>query len=321
MEQNNIKPDVSVIMPVYNGALTLMEAVNSILKQTYVNFELIICNDGSTDETGCLLYEIKDPRVRIVHNSTNLGEGPAKDKAIELSRGIWIAFIDTDDVWSPERLEVMLRVANPSLDNIVFDDIWECHDTPSGIVPWHVLRGKYAFGGNGIDAVNVSIENFICEDRLLRSPLIPIKHIKNHNIRHSCLPFAADTEFFLRVLSHGLDLYYIPRAMYYYRITPGSMTGSTERSIMMREVLENSIKLFNHAPAIQAALRKKIAMVARDERYLPFIWALKQNEFIKALRLVCQSPWIVAEFFRRLGHSLAYQVHRIWHRGKTRGLR
>ncbi len=319
--QENIKPKVSIVMPVYNGARTLLEAIESILKQTYPDFELIICDDASTDETRYILDDIRDERILIIHNTVNLGEGPSRDRAIELARGIWIAFIDADDAWAPERLEVMLRVASPSLDNIVFDDIWECHDTASGMVPWHVLRSKSAFGGNGIDAVNVSIEDFICEDRLLRSPLIPTKLIKNHNIRHGCLPFAADTEFFLRVMSYGLDLHYISKAMYYYRITPGSMTGSTERSRMMKGVLENSINLFNHAPDVQAALRKKIAMVKREEKYLPFIWAVKKYEFVKALRLVCQSPWIIIEFFRRLGRSLPYQVHRVWHGGKSRGIR
>ncbi len=317
----NHSPGVSVIMPVYNGARTLMESVDSVLQQTYHDLELIICNDASTDETREILSNIIDERVRVIHNSHSLGEGPSRDRAIDLASGHWLAVIDADDVWSHERLELMLRVANPSLDNIVFDDIWECHDTPSGMVPWHTLRGKYAFGGNGIDIIKVPIADYVFGKRLLIKPILPVQYIKRYHIVHSSLPFAADTEFFLRVLSHGLDLYYIPKAMYYYRITPGSMTGSTERSGMMREVLENSINLFNNAPAVQAALRKKIAMVRRDERYLPFIWALKKNEFIKALRLVCQSPWIMAEFFRRLGHSLAYQVHRTWHGGRSRGFR
>jgi len=186
---------------------------------------------------------------------------------------------------------------------------------------WRVLRGKHAFGGDGIEAVKVPIDKFICSERLLIKPFMPLRHIKQYNVHHSRRRFSEDTEFFIMLLSHGLQLWYVPKPMYNYRITPGSMTGSPERSRLMREVLENAINHFEHTPNVQVALRKKIVMVTRDEKYLPFIWALKKNEFIKALRLVCQAPWIVAEFSCRLRHSLAYQAHRIWHGGKSRGIR
>jgi glycosyltransferase involved in cell wall biosynthesis len=316
----NHSPGVSVIMPVYNGARTLMESVDSVLQQTYHDLELIICDDASTDETGDILNKIRDDRVHVIYNLNNLGQGLSKDRAINLARSIWIAVIDADDTWMPNRLETFLNLADGNEDNIIFDDIMECHDTSSGMIPWRVIHGKYAFDGNGIEAAKVVIDKFLISERLLIKPLLPLSYIKQYNVHHSGRKFGEDAEFFIMLLSHGLQLLYIPKAMYYYRITPGSMTGSTERSGMMREVLENSINLFNHAPAVQAALRKKIVMVTRDERYLPVIWALKKNEFVKALRLVCQSPWIVAEFFRRLGHSLAYQVHRIWHGGRSRGL-
>ena len=318
--KSNNKVNVSVVMPIYNGARTLMEAVNSVLTQTYQNFELIICNDASTDETGHILNNIADERIRVINNPYNLGEGPARDQAISLAQGEWLAVIDSDDAWAPQRLKVMLRETAISNNKIIFDDIYECHDTPSGMIPWRVLRGKHAFGCNGKNSLDLKVETLVCSERLLIKPLLPLRYVKQYKIHHSC-QYGADIDFFLHLLSHGLRLTYIPDAMYYYRITPGSMTSSTGRYISMRETLEKAINYFNHAPAVQVALRKKIAMVARDERYLPFIWALKKNEFIKALRLVYQSPWIMAEFFRRLGHSLAYQVHRIWHGGRSRGFR
>jgi hypothetical protein len=109
--------------------------------------------------------------------------------------------------------------------------------------------------------------------------------------------------------------------MYYYRITPGSMSGLTNRSILMREVLENAIIQFDDAPNVQAALRKKISMVTRDEHYMPFVWQLKKKQFRKAFQLAYSSPWIISEFFRRLGQSVVYHVHRIRHGGRIRGIR
>ena len=136
-------------MPVYNGARTLRQSVDSVLAQTFDDLELIICNDASTDETRKILKNIDDVRVRVVHNASNVGEGPARDRAIELARGMILAVIDGDDTWTPDRLETLLCEWDPSQKTMIFDDIMECHDTPSGMVPWHTLRGKYAFGSNG----------------------------------------------------------------------------------------------------------------------------------------------------------------------------
>jgi len=308
-------------MPVFNGALTLRESVDSVLAQTFQDFELIICNDASTDETGIILENISDERVRVLHNKSNLGEGSARDRAIESARGVWLAFIDADDAWAPERIETLLDQADTSINKMIFDDILECHDTEDGMVPWHNMRGKYAFGGNGIKAVEVPIENFVCQERLLIKPLLPLTHVRQYHFRHGSRRFAADTEFFLQLLAHGLQLCYVSKPMYYYRITPGSMSGLSNRSIMMREVLENAINQFEHAPTVQAALRKKVGMVTRDENYMPFVRELKKKQLRKAFQLAYQTPWVIPEFFRRFGHSLAYHAHRIRNGGRTRGIR
>ena len=317
----NLSPSVSVVMPVYNGAGTLAEAVDSVIAQTYRNFELIICDDASTDETGIILNNIADERVRVIHNKSNLGEGPARDRAIEAARGDWLAFIDADDAWAPERLETLLEEADSSKNKIIFDDVYECHDTPDGIVPWNTLRGKFAFNGNGIKAVEVATEKFVNQRRLLIKPLLPLRHVRYYNIRHGYRRFAADTEYFLQLLAHGLQLCYVPKPMYYYRITPGSMSGLTSRSAMMREVLESAINQFEHDPKVQTALRKKIGMVTRDEHYMPFVWELKQMQFRRAFKLAYYAPWVISEFIRRLGPSTVYHVHRICHGGRIRGNR
>ena len=308
-------------MPVFNGARTLMESVDSVLAQTFRDFELIICNDASTDNTGIILEKIVNERVRIIHNELNLGEGSARDRAIESASGFWLAFIDADDAWAPERLETLLNQTDASPNKMIFDDILECHDTAHGMVPWNILRGKYAFGGNGIMAVEVPVEDFVCQKRLLLKPLLPLRSIREYHIRHGCRPFGADTEFFLKLLANGLQLLYVPKPMYYYRITPGSMSGLTNRTALMREVLENAISQFENAPAVQVALQKKIARVVRAEYYNPFVWALKKKQFRNAFLLAYRAPWVIPEFFRRIRHSLVYQAHRILNRGRMRGIR
>jgi glycosyltransferase involved in cell wall biosynthesis len=317
----NSSPVVSIIMPVFNGARTLKDAVDSILAQTFNDFEFIICNDGSTDDTEFFLNGIVDERVHVLQNKENIGEGFARDRAIESAKGEWLAFIDADDVWASERLETLLGETDTSMNRMIFDDILQCHDTAHGMVPWRALRGKYAFGGNGIDSVEVALEKYVCQEHLLMQPLLPLWYVRKYHVRHGARRFAADTEFIIQLLFHGLKLYWVPKPMYYYRITPNSMAGLNSRYIMMREVIENAIKIFEHDPPVQAALYKKIALVTRDEQYMPFVWALKKKQLRNAYKLAYLKPWVVSEFFKRFAGSLRYHVHRILHGGRSRGIR
>lgn len=323
--QNIHSPYVSIVMPVYNSARTVTEAIDSILKQTYENFELIICNDASIDNTRNILESITDKRIHIIHNETNLGPGPSRDKAIDIARGKWLAFTDSDDTWLPERLEILLNVADSEQNAMVFDDIMECHDAPSGMIPWCTLRGDHAFSKNNLNIIEVPLESYICSKSLLIKPLLQTEFIRKNHIRHSSRPDSKepveDSEFFLKLMLSGMRLLYIPKAMYYYRITPGSATSQIKRITIMRELFEDIASKSRHAPAIQLALENKILIERRKEQYLPIILSLKNKDIIKAAHLVLQSIWIIPDSIPRLFHALVYHIHRIRHKGRIRGTR
>lgn len=101
-------PFVSVNMPVYNGEAYIMESIESILSQTFSDFELIIVNDGSTDNTVAIIEQFNDPRIKIVHNSHKSGLAHVRNTAIKESRGKYIAIIDSDDIAYPERLQLQV---------------------------------------------------------------------------------------------------------------------------------------------------------------------------------------------------------------------
>lgn len=110
---------VSVIMAAYNAEKTVEVAVHSILQQTYGNFELIICDDASTDKTWKILTQIaKDnPCIRLIHQDVNRGAAAARNRCLEQARGKFIAIMDADDVSFPSRLELQLNYLckNPSV--------------------------------------------------------------------------------------------------------------------------------------------------------------------------------------------------------------
>jgi len=97
-------PTVSVIMSAFNAEAFLREAIDSVLAQTFHDFELIVIDDGSADRTLELLAEYSDPRIRIIHNQSNLGAGAARNRGLRLARGKYIAVQDADDASVPDRL-------------------------------------------------------------------------------------------------------------------------------------------------------------------------------------------------------------------------
>ena len=177
-------PVVSVVMAAFNAARTIEHAIDSICGQTVTDLEIIVCDDLSTDDTVRAVGAFTDPRVRLICNDRNIGPGPTRDRAIEAARGEWIAVIDADDAWVPERLARMLSAVGDGPPCMVFDDIEMCHDSPAGMLPWRRLRGARAFGAVDGHPVDVPGERFIEAERLLIKPIIPTRLIREHDVRH-----------------------------------------------------------------------------------------------------------------------------------------
>lgn len=104
-EMVRVKGLVSIIMPSYNTAPYIEETIQSVLNQTYTNWEMIIVDDCSTDNTDEVLSRISDSRIRIFKNDRNSGAAVSRNRALCEAKGQWIAFLDSDDLWMPEKLE------------------------------------------------------------------------------------------------------------------------------------------------------------------------------------------------------------------------
>lgn len=101
---------VSIIMPAYNCERFIAEAIQSVQAQTYTNWELIVVDDCSKDQTGKIIEDFaeKDTRIKYKKNDVNIGAAASRNKAIEVASGRYIAFLDGDDVWKAEKLEKQL---------------------------------------------------------------------------------------------------------------------------------------------------------------------------------------------------------------------
>ena len=99
---------VSIIMPSYNTGRYIAESIRSVLAQTYTLWELIIVDDCSTDDTHEVVKTFNDSRIRFIKNEKNCGAALTRNRAIREANGEWIAFLDSDDLWAPDKLEKQL---------------------------------------------------------------------------------------------------------------------------------------------------------------------------------------------------------------------
>jgi glycosyltransferase involved in cell wall biosynthesis len=151
-------------MPVYNGATYLNEAIDSILKQTFSDFEFIISDDGSTDDSVKIIKSYDDNRIRLVENKNNIGQSETLNKGINLARGKYIARMDQDDISMPERLKKQLDFMENN------SDVGVCGS-------WLQLIGKYK-----------GIAESETEDDLIK-----IKLLTNQNLAHPAVMIRKST--------------------------------------------------------------------------------------------------------------------------------
>lgn len=143
-------PLISIITPVYNVENYIHRCVDSILNQTFSDFELILVDDGSPDNCGaiCDEYAAKDSRVRVIHQK-NVGQAAARNRALDMARGEWIAFVDSDDWVHPRFLEILLENALKNQAKISICG----YDKVTEFVAFGTLAGDKARSWNGAEYV------------------------------------------------------------------------------------------------------------------------------------------------------------------------
>lgn len=117
-------PSVTVVMPVYNGLPYLKEAIQSVLNQTFTDFEFLIIDDGSTDASVACIESYRDSRIRFVRNEKNMGQAHTLNHGLELARGEYIARLDQDDVCLPDRLQEQMAYMDARPD-VAITCTWE----------------------------------------------------------------------------------------------------------------------------------------------------------------------------------------------------
>jgi glycosyltransferase involved in cell wall biosynthesis len=139
-------PSVSIILPTYNRALLLQESIRSILLQTFADFEIIVVDDGSTDNTEAAVRMFADERIKYYKRFENQGATSARNIGIKQASGTYIAFQDSDDIWLPDKLakqmEVLLRADRDV--GVVYTGYWRIINNKKNYMPVHAATSDKA---------------------------------------------------------------------------------------------------------------------------------------------------------------------------------
>lgn len=258
------KAKISIIVPIYNAAIYLKECIESVLKQKYKSYELVLVNDGSSDESGniCDAYILKDSRIKVIHQD-NQGVTKARANGVKNAIGEFIYFLDADDTIEPDTLEVMISLMKENIDIIVSNckknDTLSKDDFTSLLFQHELIEGCEKLYRKRLfdDFVFDTSRYFVCgEDFLMQLKLL--KNIKGKVLR-------------------------IKAKLYNYRNAPGSVTNTFIPTMeyelaMMQEValvMENLL------------LNKKI-----EQAYLNFRFIYLSGMIGLKYPLNFNAPWI-----------------------------
>jgi GalNAc5-diNAcBac-PP-undecaprenol beta-1,3-glucosyltransferase len=143
-------PLVSVVIPTYNRAALLRRAIQSVQRQTYTKLEIIVIDDASMDDTRGVVAGLGDARIRYIRHDLNKGGAAARNSGIRAATGAYIAFLDDDDEWEPEKTDIQLE-ALERYDVVLCTGSIRVNRGPDAIVRLDDLRrGKYTAGGTGV---------------------------------------------------------------------------------------------------------------------------------------------------------------------------
>lgn len=121
-------PQVSIITPCYNSALYLQQTLDSVLNQTFTDWEWIITDDFSTDESVNIITQVTDPRIILIQTKANGGAGKARNHSLEKAAGRYITFLDADDYWEPNFLEEMVAFMQKENAELVYSNYARCDE-------------------------------------------------------------------------------------------------------------------------------------------------------------------------------------------------
>lgn len=213
---------VSIIMAAYNAEKTIELAIESVLNQTYSNFELLVINDCSKDGTAKLVedFSAKDNRVRLISNEKNSGVSFTRKHGLEEANGSWIAILDSDDAWAPEKLEKQIELQNRTNADLLFTGS-AFMDSEGRPIDWCLHAPAEATYRQLLK------QNVLSNSSALVRKELYAKHYAVGDGMHE------DFAIWLSILKDGKKAYGVDEPLLIYRIAKSSKSGNKIKAAKM----------------------------------------------------------------------------------------
>ncbi|AFY54116.1 putative glycosyltransferase [Rivularia sp. PCC 7116] len=211
--------NISVIIPVFNGEVTIGETINSILNQTFRDIEIIIINDGSTDDTLATIKEISDSRIKIF-SYPNAGLSASRNRGISQAKGEYISFIDADDLWTTDKLELQWKALQENPQAAIAYSWTDYIDESS-----QFLKSGRRIKANGDVFSKLLVINFLENGS---NPLIHRKALEKVGGFDESLAAAEDIDMWLR-LAANYEFVCVEKPQILYRTSTSSMSANLRR--------------------------------------------------------------------------------------------
>jgi succinoglycan biosynthesis protein ExoO len=295
-------PVASVVMANFNGSAHLAEAVESAQKQTMRDLEIIVSDDGSTDDSVDIVTQLKrtDPRIRLIRSDRNGGPAAARNRAIEAAAGEWIAIMDSDDLMHHGRLATLITIGSRDGADLVADDLLEFFEQPSR--PFRrLLRGQWKRAPFWVD-----IFDYVRLNRLYGpgpalgylKPLIRAAVLKQNTASYDeTLRIAEDYHLVLRLLRLGKTMRVYPIPLYFYRRHSGSISHRLNESALIALKAADvrfRAQFCDTEPRLATAIDSRIESIDTALAYERLLAALKAREWSNALGIALARPGAAA---------------------------
>ncbi len=268
-----MRPKVSIIMPAYNAERFIAQAIHSVIRQTYANWELIVVDDGSTDRTSDVIRSFAEKDGRIIHFSQpNSGQGKARNLAIGHARGDLLAFLDADDLWVENKLAIQITLMEETKSDLAYSSGYIFLDGASeDIEEFRILSGQI----RGREAFNSLVEmNFIpMLSVVARRDLV--KDVGGFAVEKE-IQNCEDYDLWLTLAGKGVVFYGIDSKLVRYRRHPNSTTYEREKVVRpMITVLE---KHYGKFPEADLIIKRRITSL-----YKELIWlSIRKDDLNRA---------------------------------------
>jgi glycosyltransferase involved in cell wall biosynthesis len=295
-------PKVSVVIPVYNKGFIIKETIQSVLLQTYSDYEIILINDGSTDNSLELITEFKAENI-LIFSQENKGAAAARNLGVKKSNGEFIAFLDADDYWFPNHLEELIKLSKQHPNCGAFCSRYQIKNTKNSVTK--PIFKNIPEGFNGI-VDNYFASNYPFKINITLNQLIPKKILIEMGCFTDGITNGQDLELWTKIaIKYPIAIHNKTTATYNYYL-PNTLSKNSIKSMILmdfeqfKEEENNNLDLKNFLDFHRIFYAKHYKIAGNDEKLAFYLKDINKKNISFKMKILFKTPSIILKVLFQL---------------------